>query len=116
MRKGDNSGFAVLSLIISLLIVALLAFLVITYMTGRHGPAPGQAESPIQRAKNVECLAQIRKIETQVQFYSVQHGQYPASLGEVGGLLEEDLFCPVRGNRYLYDAESGRVACLDHTR
>jgi len=116
MKKGQKAGFAGLSLIISLLVVALIAFLVISYLMGQRGQAPGGSVSPIQRAKNVECLAQIRKIETQVQLYSVQNGQYPESLGELEALKESDLRCPVTGNGFLYDPESGHVSCQDHRR
>lgn len=116
MKKGPRPGFAGLSLVISLLIVALIAFLVISYLVGQRGQMSGGVVSPIQRAKNVECLAQIEKIEMQVNLYSVQNGKYPENLGELDDLLESDLRCPVTGNAYLYDSESGRVSCQDHRR
>jgi hypothetical protein len=72
--------------------------------------------SPVQRAKSVECLAQIRKLELQVQLHSVQSGRYPESLGMLEGLSESDLHCPVTHNYYLYDSQSGRVSCPDHIR
>lgn len=116
MKKRQDTGFAALSLIISLLVIAVIAFLVISYSLGNRGVPSSTAQSPLQRAKNVECLAQIKKIEMQVHLYSVQNGKYPVNLGEVEGLFDSDLRCPVTGNPFLYDPESGRVSCQDHRR
>jgi hypothetical protein len=72
--------------------------------------------NPVQRAKSVECLAQIRKVEMQVQLYSVQNGRYPERLDMLEALAEPDLHCPVTKSRYMYDPQSGRVSCPDHLR
>jgi hypothetical protein len=105
-----------LSLIIALLIVALITFLIISYTLGKGGATSAGVRSPIQRAKSVECLAQIKKVEMQVQLYSAEHGRYPENLEAVEGLTDADLRCPVTGKYYLYDAASGRVSCQDHVR
>ena len=72
--------------------------------------------SPIERARNVQCLAQIEKIDMQVQLYRVRHGQYPENLEDVEDLSPQDLRCPVTQSPYQYDPQSGRVACPDHLR
>ena len=111
-----RSGFAALSVIMSLLTIALIALIAIILLRGPQGSSGSGAESPIQRAKNVHCLAQIKKIEMEVQLYCVQHGKYPASLGMLGGLEESDFQCPVTGTGYEYDPHSGRISCPDHIR
>ena len=115
MQK-QRSGITAITLVISLLILAVITFTVITFLLGPQRGGPGDVASPVQRAKSVECLAEIRKIEMQVQLYSVQNGRYPESLEILEGLAEPDLYCPVTQSRYLYDPQSGRVSCPDHTR
>jgi hypothetical protein len=116
VEKDRRYGFTALSAIISLLIIALVAFFAILYYQGQRSLESGDIGSPIQRAKNVQCLAQIKKIEMQIQVNGVQNGRYPGDLGKVKGLSESDLRCPVTGSHYLYDVESGRVSCPDHIR
>ncbi|UCF70354.1 MAG: type II secretion system protein GspG [candidate division WOR-3 bacterium] len=115
MQVMKHPGLSALSLIMSLLVVGLVAFLVIGYMSGKGG-GDSAAVSPIERAQSVECLAQVKKIEIQVQMYSVQNGRYPETLEMVEGISERDLHCPVTQNAYDYDPQSGRVSCPDHIR
>jgi len=116
MEKRRRSGFAALSLIMSLLVIALIALFAVVYFRGKRGPESPSGDSPIQRARNVQCLAQIKKIEMQVQLYSVQNGRYPEDLGMLEGLAEPDLRCPITQRHYQYDPQSGRVSCPDHIR
>jgi hypothetical protein len=116
VEKDRRYGFTALSAIISLLIIALVAFFAILYYQGQRSLESGDIGSPIQRVKNVQCLAQIKKIEMQIQVNGVQNGRYPGDLGKVKGLSESDLRCPVTGSHYLYNAKSGRVSCPDHIR
>jgi hypothetical protein len=109
-------GLAALSLIIALVIIALMAFLAVRYFAGPGGSETGGRDSPIARARDVQCLAQIKKIEMQVQIYSVRHGQYPDNLEVLEDLVPEDLCCPVTQSPYQYDPQSGRVSCPDHIR
>jgi len=116
MQKRRRSGFTALSLIFSLVVIVLIAFLVIGYLSGQRDGIPGAVDSPIKRARSVECLAQIKIIEMQIQLYSVQNGRYPESLSGIEGLSASDLRCPVTQNNYRYDVQSGRVSCPDHIR
>ena len=116
MDEGRHAGFAVLSVIVSLVIVALIALFAVLYLQGQRGSEPGRGDSPIQRARNVQCLAQIKKIEMQVQLYRVQNDTYPEALEMLEGLAEPDLWCPVTRSHYQYDPQSGRVFCPDHIR
>jgi hypothetical protein len=116
VKSTSKGGLAPLSLIIALLIMAFLAFFAIRYFTGQHGFDSGGSESPLQRAKNVQCLAQIKKIELQIQLFSAQNGRYPENLEMLDELDELDLYCPVSQSRYDYIQHTGRVYCPDHPR
>ena len=116
MEKGRHSGFAALSLIVSLVIVALIALFAVLYLQGQSGSEPARGDSPIQRARNVRCLTQIKKIEMQVQLYRVQNDRYPEALEVLEGLAKPDLHCPVTRSLYQYDPQSGMVSCPDHIR
>jgi competence protein ComGC len=116
MLKTRQSGFTALSLILSLLVIAFTAFLIVGYLSGQRDGTTGAVDSPIKRARSVECLGQIRKIEMQVQLYSVQNGRYPEGLSGLRTLSEADVRCPVTQNYYQYDVLSGRVSCPDHVR
>jgi hypothetical protein len=115
VKENRVCGFAAISLIVALLITALLAFFAVLYFSGQHGLDSAGSKSPIQRAKNVQCLAQIKKLEMQVQLYSAQNGRYPENLEMLDGLNEIDLYCPVTQSRYGYDLRSGRISCPDHS-
>jgi hypothetical protein len=116
MEQIRRSGFAVLTLIAALLVIALMAFIAIRYFAGQPGSETAGEGSPIERARNVQCLAQIEKIEMQVQLYNVENGQYPGNLEVLEGLKQQDLRCPLTQNAYHYDPQSGRVSCPDHIR
>ena len=116
MKSTSKSGLTSLSLIIALLIMAFLAFFAIRYFTGQHGVDSRGSESPLQRAKSVQCFAQIKKIELQIQLFSAQNGRYPENLEMLDELDELDLYCPVTQSQYEYIQQMGRVYCPDHPR
>jgi hypothetical protein len=116
MIKTLRSGITAISLVISLIIIAVLAIFAIYYYRGQADSGPGNLQSPMERVRNVECLAQARKIDTEVQIYYVREGIYPTSLLDLTGLAESDLYCPVTKSQYLYDPATGQVHCPDHIR
>jgi hypothetical protein len=116
VNKTFGRGFAAISLVISLIIIAVLAFFAISYYRGQADSGTGNLESPMERVRNVECLAQARKIGTEVQVYYVREGGYPADLLDLSGLAENDLHCPVTNSQYQYDPETGDIHCPDHIR
>ncbi len=116
MLKPFRPGFTAISLVISLIIIAVLAFFAIYYYRGQASSGPRDLISPMERARSVECLAQIRKIETEVQVHYVREGVYPADLLDLNALADSDLYCPVTNSQYLYDPETGQVRCPDHIR
>ena len=116
MKRPFREGFTAISLVISMIIIAVIAFFAIYYYHGQESSGPGNMTSPIERARSVECLAQVRKIEIEVRLCYIREGFYPAHLLGLNGLAESDLYCPVTNNQYLYDPETGLVSCPDHIR
>jgi hypothetical protein len=114
MKVALHGGFGVIVLILSLLTIAVVVFVAISLYTGRGSVGSESIGTPIDRAKSIECEAQIRKVKMQLQIYRFENDKYPARLNLVEGLSNPDLQCPVTGSSFEYDAASGRVSCPDH--
>jgi len=108
---------AALILIISLILAAILLVIVINYYTG--GTKGEQSiQSPIDKAKNVTCLAQRHNIEVVIRYYHAEEFKYPSNLRELtkysSDLTDKSFYCPVTGAPYDYDPQTGKVTCPDH--
>jgi hypothetical protein len=114
MKLKTPGGMAFISLIFALLIAALLAFFAITYYTGRKSEAEAPVSTPVERARDIQCQSQIRKIETALQIYYGENLRYPQHLRELQDLSEADFYCPITHNPYGYDPHTGKVTCPDH--
>jgi general secretion pathway protein G len=76
-----------IELILVVLILAALAGLVIPYLAEAR-----------EKANNARAMEEIRGLEIDISTYFAGHGEYPASLGEIGrGTLEDPW-----GNLYHY--------------
>ena len=117
MKLNNSKGMALITAIVALVIVGILVYFVMKTYTAsfpkREDGTP-DLQSPIDRGKGVQCLAQRKRVETAVKMYSVQNGVLPSSLSEVSGLTDKDLRCPITGNPFSYNSKSGRVTCPDH--
>ncbi len=114
MKLKNNRGLGLISILISLIIAAAVVILAITmYTEGKD--ANKSIKHPIQRAKSAQCLSRIKKIETSIQIYRVEHGKNPPSLEDLSNLQEDDFHCPVTHSRYNYDPANGKVTCPDHS-
>ncbi len=114
MVVQKSRGMALLTIIIALILVALSAYLMVKFYTaGKQKETP--YTSPIERASNLQCRAEIRRIETAIQMYRLEKGENPTDLSEAG-LSEKDWFCPVTHSQYEYNKENGTVVCPDHGR
>ena len=113
MKQKRTQGMAVITLLISLVIAAIIVYVAITLYTGRTDQT---IKTPIERGKGVQCLSQVRRIETSLQIYRIDRGQYPSSLNDLEDLSEDEFFCPVTGSPYQYNSVTGQVTCPDHNR
>ena len=116
MAKLTRRGFAVISLVLALVVIALIVVVAVAYLGRQESAGPGEVSAPIARAKGVDCLAQIKKVELQVHLYYVEKSQYPEDLSGLEGVSDSDLQCPVTNSIYLYDPSTGRISCPDHAK
>ncbi|RKX71250.1 hypothetical protein DRP53_02195 [candidate division WOR-3 bacterium] len=100
-------GFTIIGLVVALLIVALLALFLLKSTTVS---TPESTESPLERARILECKMKLKAIRDELRIYNLEHGHFPRSLDEI----RSDCRCPVTGVEYRYDPKTGQVWCPDH--
>jgi competence protein ComGC len=116
MKEAFHGGFGIVVLVLSLLVVAAAVFIALSLYTGQSSVGSENITTPVERARSIECEAQIRKVKMQLQLYRYENDRYPESLGSLEGLSATDFCCPVTSSPYDYDAGSGLVSCPDHKR
>jgi len=114
MKTENKHGIGIISIIISLLVGAILIIVAITIYTGGKTGKDSAVTSPIERAKNIECIAQIKKIETSIQTYLAENARYPERLEDLKDLSIQNIYCPVTNRPYYYDSNVGKVSCPGH--
>ncbi len=114
MKETFHGGFGIIVLVLSLLIVAAAVFVALSLYTGQGSVGSENITAPVERARSIECEAQIRKVKIQLQLYRYENDRYPESLELLEGLSAADLCCPVTSSPYEYDAGSGLVSCPAH--
>lgn len=100
--------------------VAVLGVLVavwLFYGTGSSGGNSSVATPPATRvgevrqaAESVECRNNLSQIRAAIQMRTTMEEAYPRSLQELG-LPATMLVCPVSGQAYQYDPNTGQVRC-----
>jgi len=105
---------AVITLVISVIMVALLVVVALSIFTRRTSVGGDPVTGPIEKGKAVQCLAQRRRVETFVQQYQVEHGTFPATREILAAFSREEFQCPVTGIPYIYDPGIGKLVCPDH--
>lgn len=108
-----SSGLAVISIAISLLVAAILVIVVLSLYKGGQGVSEDTLETPIERAKALQCLTQVRSLETEITLFRSENGVFPGNLHAVTSSVSQRQ-CPVTKNAYLYNAKTGQVNCPDH--
>ena len=116
--KRSEAGFVTL---IELLVVTAIIMIVMYLLYGQRnvvGPgAVGPSGEPqtrpgaaIGQARALECQQNLRGIREAVAAYRLESEQPPGSLSElrIGGVTS----CPVSGNPYVYDPQTGTVHCI----
>ncbi|MFN7019558.1 MAG: type II secretion system protein [Fimbriimonadales bacterium] len=75
-------------------------------------PPPASRVSEVrQAAESVECRNNLSQIRAAIQMRITTEDTYPASLQELQ-LPASMLVCPVSGQPYQYDPNTGQVRCL----
>ena len=98
-----------------LVLVGVTAVALVVFLPHRPKSAPApQLSVPIERANNVKCVVQMKKINTAIQMHGSENGKYPGRLEDLTVLSSSDLICPVANRPFLYDSVAGRVSCPGH--
>lgn len=99
--------------------IAILAALLMVWLYyGTTGGSGGNdATPPVSRvgevrqaAESVECRNNLSQIRAAIQMRTTTEETYPASLQELG-IPATMLSCPVSGQAYQYDPNTGQVRC-----
>lgn len=120
--KRSEAGFVTL---IELLVVTAIIVIVVYLLYGQRnvvgpggvgpgGVGPGDEPqtrpgAAISQARALECQQNLRGIRQAIAAYRLESEQPPGSLSElrIGGVTS----CPVSGNPYVYDPQTGTVRC-----
>jgi prepilin-type N-terminal cleavage/methylation domain-containing protein len=65
-----------------------------------------------QKGQSTECMNNLSQIRQALQLYTVDNDRYPSSLEELN--LANMVRCPISGQAYQYDPNTGTVRCPTH--
>lgn len=115
--KRSEAGFVTLiELLVVTAIIVIVAYLLYGQrnVVGPGGVGPsGEAQTgpgaAINQARALECQQNLRGIRQAIAAHRLDSEQPPGSLSElrIGGVTS----CPVSGNPYVYDPQTGTVRC-----
>ncbi len=99
------------ALFVVLLISAILIVIAVKTLFVRYPENPTNITAPIDRAKKIECVNNLRNIRMKINLYYSENSRYPNSLNELSNVAP---FCPVSNKNYQYDNTNGQITCPDH--
>jgi hypothetical protein len=111
MRNSGVSAVGILFTVVLITIVTIALMKAVGVNNSGTGDVEVNTEEPIERAKVVECIMRLQSVAREIKMYQVEGNQLPAYLEDV----TEDSFCPVSGEDYEYDSETGEVWCAEHS-
>ncbi|MDO8684825.1 MAG: hypothetical protein Q7N50_15285 [Armatimonadota bacterium] len=109
---------SLIGLIVALAIIMIVMYI---YIGGNSKPAkPGSVQEyrsrpgkALEKGHEVECQSNLGQIRSAIEIYRSENESAPASLNDIqlGTSNPDFLKCPVGGEAYVYDAQSGTVRC-----
>lgn len=109
----SRRAFSLVEILVVIVIIGVLAyFLLPKYLSSTTNAAGKKVDSPINRAKGVECQNNLQQIRAALNMNSMmdEETRPPQSLAELK--LPSSMYsCPVAKVTYRYDPRSRRVAC-----
>jgi hypothetical protein len=97
-------------LVVAIIIIALAAWLFPKYLSSAKSATGKTADSPMQRAKGIECTNNLSQIRQALQIASMNEDK-PQSLQQLRGIPASMFKCPVGGEDYRFDPQSQKVMC-----
>jgi len=116
LRRDEGGWLSLLGLLLALAIMAILAVILLggpqsAGPGGRSGPGPLVAAKG--EALKLACQNNLQQIRTAIQLREGNQEGKPASLQEIAQSVPGlQLKCPVGGEPYQYDPNTGRVWCI----
>ena len=104
-------GFVLVEILIVIAIVALLV--VGYYGLSSNGEGEAETQKPstpkqaIDRAKAVECAANLKSLRGEIEIFQIENGRYPEKFNPSGAVGT----CPVSGKPYVYNPQTGEIHC-----
>ncbi|MBC7288518.1 MAG: prepilin-type N-terminal cleavage/methylation domain-containing protein [Armatimonadetes bacterium] len=130
MWQGRGTrGFVLIELLVVILLIALAAGVYFAWYSPRRAKAlkeavesgnptqvPVEPQSvlgqALQKGESVNCMNNLSQLRQAIQMYVADNGTYPPNLEALQ--LPGMTTCPVTGQPYQYDPNSGTVRCPAH--
>ena len=112
-RKWERGWVTLIELLVAICIIGVLAWLLLGRGTRRPEGIMTTPRAAIERGRDVECMANLRSIRQAMQLWRAGEGGFPSSLKDLSnfGITDKMTKCPVGGENYLYDPNTGKVKC-----
>jgi len=123
--RRSEAGFLVLiEILVAVVIIAMLASYFLTGspagtsgggsgvaapITGEHTSIPGKA---MDEAESAVCRNNLQQVRAAIATYQATNGGFPPDLQSLQ--VGVPLTCPVGGEPYQYDPNTGQVNCTHH--
>jgi len=111
-----RSGFSLIEILVVMAIIVVLSSITYGVYLGGHSKnaPPGKAHSPMERAKDVVCMENLRSVRQCVEASRSgdSDGKFPGALTEMRELTAELRACPEGKEPYQYDPATGQVKCV----
>lgn len=101
--------------VILVVLVILLALAAVLFFRARGSGKGAPATTPkaaVQKAEATACTAQLSHLRQSLMIYQADHNGYPPNLQDLElGTGESYYHCPVTGQAYQYNPQTGEVTC-----
>ena len=98
-------------MVVAIIIIALAAWLFPKFLSSTKDAKGRTIDSPIQRAKGVECTNNLQQIRQSLQMSAMSEEDRPQSLQDLRGIPATMFKCPVGGEDYRFDPQTQKVMC-----
>jgi len=114
-RHTRRPGFSLIEILVVMAIIVVISSITYSVYLGHSKNAPaGKAHSPMERAKDVVCMENLRSVRQCIEASHAgdSDSKYPGALTEMRELSSELRACPVGKEPYRYDPTTGKVQCV----
>jgi Tfp pilus assembly protein PilE len=115
MLRNNRGQWSLVELLVVVALIAILICVVYPRAVGHHEQTRKSVAptAPADRAREVQCMANLRQVRAAIVMYVQSNEDYPQTLEELrpSFLSGSQTQCPVTGRAYSYDAVAGRVWC-----